>query len=81
VDIDWNPNEVTVAARSDARITVPNNGVAYDTFGIEEVGIRIETERGKIQEVVVDAPAGTCEFSCDVPGHAQAGMVGTLNVE
>jgi hypothetical protein len=39
---------------------VPNNGVAYDTFGIEEVGIRIEIEPGQIQEVVVHAPAGTC---------------------
>jgi hypothetical protein len=60
VDIDWNPNEVTIAARSDVRNTVPNNGVAYDTFEIEEVGIRLEIEPGQIQEVVVNAPAGTC---------------------
>jgi hypothetical protein len=30
---------------------------------------------------VVNAPAGTYTFICDVPGHEEAGMVGTLTVE
>ena len=81
VDIDWNPNEATIAANTDVTITVPNNGVAFHTFVIEELGIKLEIEPGQTQEVVVNAPAGTYEFICDVPGHAEAGMVGTLIVE
>ncbi len=81
VDIDWNPNEATIAANTDVTITVPNNGVAFHTFVIEELGIKLEIEPGQTQDVVVNAPAGTYEFICDVPGHAEAGMVGTLIVE
>jgi glucose/arabinose dehydrogenase/plastocyanin len=81
VDIDWNPNEATIAANTDVTITVPNNGVAFHTFVIEDLGIKVEIEPGQTQEVVVNAPAGTYEFICDVPGHAEAGMVGTLIVE
>ena len=36
---------------------------------------------GETQEIVVNAPAGTYEYYCNVPGHKQAGMVGTLTVE
>jgi len=81
VDIDWNPNEATIPANTDVTITVPNNGVTFHTFVIEEFGIKLELEPGQTKEVVVNAPAGRYQFICDVPGHEEAGMVGTLIVE
>ncbi len=81
VDIDWNPNEATIPANTDVTITVTNNGVALHTFVIEDLGIKVKLQPGQTQEVVVNAPAGTYKFICDVPGHAQAGLVGTLTVK
>jgi len=81
VDIDWNPKEATIPANTDVTITVTNNGAALHTFVIEDLGIKVELKPGQTEEVVVNAPAGSYEFICDVPGHAQAGMVGTLTVQ
>ena len=33
---------------------------------------------GATEEVVINAPPGEYEYSCNVPGHKEAGMVGTL---
>ena len=81
VDIAWNPNTATIPADTDVTITVPNTGFALHTFVIVEADIKIEIAPGDTEEVVVNLPAGTYEFICDVPGHAEAGMVGTLTVE
>jgi glucose/arabinose dehydrogenase/plastocyanin len=81
VDIDWNPNEMTIPADTDVTVTIPNHGVTLHTFVIEALGIKVEMAPGETQEVIINAPAGTYEYICDVPGHAEAGMVGTLRVE
>ena len=81
VDIAWNPNRVTIAANTDVTVRVPNVGVALHTFVVPELGIKIEMAPGETQEVVINAPAGTYDFICDVPGHEEAGMVGTLTVQ
>ncbi len=81
VDIDWNPNAMTIPADTDVTITVPNTGFALHTFVIEDAGINVAIDPGDTQEVVVNLPAGTYTYICDVPGHEEAGMVGTLTVE
>jgi len=80
VDTDWNPNEVSIPANTDVTVTIPNNGLVFHTFVIEELGISIDMDPGQTQDVVINAPAGTYDFICDVPGHAEAGMVGKLTV-
>jgi len=81
VDIDWNPNAMTIPADTDVTIMIPNTGFALHTFVIEEAEINVAIDPGDTQEVVVNLPAGTYTFICDVPGHEEAGMVGTLTVE
>lgn len=81
IDIDWNPNAMTIPADTDVTITVPNTGFALHTFVIEDAGINVAIDPGDTQEVVVNLPAGTYTYICDVPGHEEAGMVGTLTVE
>ena len=36
---------------------------------------------GETQTVVINAKPGSYEYYCNVPGHKEAGMVGTLVVE
>jgi len=81
VDIAWNPSELTIPADTDVTVRVPNVGALPHTFVIEELGIKLVMNAGETQEVVINAPAGTYDMICDVPGHAALGMVGTLTVQ
>jgi uncharacterized cupredoxin-like copper-binding protein len=36
---------------------------------------------GGVSEITVELPAGSYEYYCAVPGHREAGMVGTLTVQ
>ena len=82
IDIAFNPNEFTIPANTDVRVVLPNNGAAPHTFTIDELGIDSgEVPGGGTGEVTINAPAGTYEYYCRVPGHRPAGMVGTLTVQ
>ena len=65
--------EITLDLTNDS--AVPHN-IAVD--GAEGVSDTIQD--GGTAELTVNLPAGTYEYYCDVPGHRQAGMVGTLTV-
>jgi uncharacterized cupredoxin-like copper-binding protein/mono/diheme cytochrome c family protein len=80
-DIYFEPKEVTIPAHTDVTFTLPNDGAAPHDFSIDELGIAVSLPPGETQQVVINAPPGTYEFYCNVPGHKEAGMVGTLIVE
>jgi uncharacterized cupredoxin-like copper-binding protein len=61
--------------------SLPNEGAAPHNFSIDELEIDVDIDPGAQEEVVINAPAGEYEFYCNVPGHREAGMVGTLVVE
>jgi uncharacterized cupredoxin-like copper-binding protein len=61
-------------------ITLPNEGVTLHNFAIDELGVDVDIDPGATQQVTINAPAGTYEYYCNVPGHKQAGMKGTLTV-
>ena len=79
-DIYFEPKEVTIPANSDVTFTIANDGVAAHNFSIDELGIDIDLPASATEETVINAPAGKYEFYCNVPGHKEAGMVGTLIV-
>jgi glucose/arabinose dehydrogenase/plastocyanin len=81
VDIDFNPNEFTIPANTDVTIHLPNNGAAQHNFSVEELEIDADIAPGEEQTITINAPAGEYEYYCDVPGHSEAGMVGTMTVE
>jgi plastocyanin len=80
VDIAFQPTEVTIPANTDVTFSLPNNGAAPHNFSIDELGISVDQAPGAVEEVVINAPAGEYEYYCNVPGHKEAGMVGTLIV-
>jgi uncharacterized cupredoxin-like copper-binding protein/mono/diheme cytochrome c family protein len=80
-DIYFEPKEITIPANTDVPFTLPNDGAAAHNFSVDELGISIDLAPGSTEETVINAPPGTYEYYCNVPGHKEAGMVGTLIVE
>jgi uncharacterized cupredoxin-like copper-binding protein len=80
-DIYFDPKEVTIPANTDVTVDLPNEGVTLHDFSIDALGIRVSIQPGATESVVINAPPGTYEYYCNVPGHKEAGMVGTMTVE
>ncbi|CAN5583394.1 hypothetical protein BH23CHL5_BH23CHL5_21600 [soil metagenome] len=81
LDIRFEPAELTIPADTAVSISLPNEGAAPHNFSIDELDIDIDQAPGAVESVEINAPAGTYEFYCNVPGHREAGMVGRLTVE
>jgi uncharacterized cupredoxin-like copper-binding protein len=82
VDIDFNPNELTIPANIDVTVHLPNLGQAVHNFYVDALDIQSEdVEPGGETTVTINAEPGEYEYYCAVPGHREAGMVGTLFVE
>ena len=79
-DIYFDPVELNATAGSITFI-LPNEGAAQHDFTIDELGIKVDLPPGATETLEVDIPAGTYQFYCSIPGHKDAGMVGTLVVE
>ncbi len=65
-------------------IVLTNDGFAQHDFVVDELGMDSDlANNGETVTVTVpeDAEPGDYEFYCSVPGHKEAGMVGTLTVE
>lgn len=67
----------TITLRSVNPQVVPHN-IAIDAP--DPVEGEVVTDGG-VSEITVELEPGTYEFYCSVPGHREAGMVGTLTVE
>ena len=80
-DIYFEPKELSIPANTDVTVRLPNEGVTLHNFSIDELGISVDIDPGATEETVINAPAGTYEYYCNVPGHKEAGMRGTLTVQ
>lgn len=60
---------------------VTNVGTIEHSFSGDNLGIDVDIAPGAEQTTTINAPAGTYEDDCDVLGHREGGMVGTMTVE
>src|SRR5215211_4895944 len=73
----------TQAAAGTTAFVVQNIGHAHHNFAIKGNGVEQKTpllESGQSATLTVNLSPGTYEYECAVPGHAMAGMQGTLIV-
>jgi uncharacterized cupredoxin-like copper-binding protein len=73
----------TQAPAGTTTFVVQNTGHILHNFAIKGNGVEQETpllEPGQSATLTVDLSPGTYEYECAVPGHAMAGMQGTLTV-
>jgi uncharacterized cupredoxin-like copper-binding protein len=82
VDLAFEPSDLTIPADTDVSIVLTNNGAAPHNFYLEDLDVHSDTlSPGDTATVTVNLPAGTYTYYCNVPGHRQAGMEGTLVVK
>jgi plastocyanin len=79
-DIRFEPATLEIPANQDVIVRVENTGAALHDFVVPELDIAVEVAPGESTEVTINAPSGEYAFICTVPGHKEAGMVGTLRV-
>jgi uncharacterized cupredoxin-like copper-binding protein len=80
-DLFFDPKELTIAANTDVQVTLNNGGALAHDWAIRDQNIGTDLQNpGGTQTITVNLPAGSYQFYCTVPGHAEAGMVGTLTV-
>lgn len=81
-DLWFEPQRIEATADSAINITVRNDGEVFHDLTIDELDLMIDVEAGDtVTAGITDAEPGSYDFYCSVPGHAQAGMTGTLVVD
>jgi uncharacterized cupredoxin-like copper-binding protein len=81
-DMKFSPKQLTIPANTDVRLKITNKGMLphdVSIAGTSHATPKIASE--ETVEMVLNLPPGTYQFICTVPGHKQAGMVGTIVVE
>ena len=79
--LQFSLTEITIPANTDVVVNAINVGSAPHSFVVEGQGIgTAQLGGGQSESVTINLPPGTYTYICDVPGHKEAGMVGTLTV-
>ena len=79
-DLFFEPTDLS-APSGTVTIELENQGAAVHTLVIEETGETVaEAAGGETDTGTIELEPGSYSFYCDVPGHRQGGMEGTLTV-
>ena len=73
-------NAALSVAAGEVTVAFTNQDLFWHTFTIESLGVDLAVPVGATRSVTFDVEPGTYEFKCRIPGHPEAGMVGTLTV-
>jgi uncharacterized cupredoxin-like copper-binding protein len=80
-EFGFSPSTITVDANTPVNFTLVNTGSLLHDFTIQDIGFQIVATGGdRVTGGLVPEMPGTFDFVCSIPGHAQAGMTGTLIV-
>jgi len=69
------------ADRGTVTVDFTNNDLFWHTFTVPALGVDIRTPVKGQAQMSFNAPPGSYEFFCAIPGHKQIGMRGTLIVK
>jgi nitrite reductase (NO-forming) len=78
-DLRFEPMNATVDAPGRYRVTLVNEGAILHDVTFDD-GTVLSAEAGQTVSGEVVVPAEGIGFNCSIPGHAQAGMTGTISV-
>ena len=80
-DMYYEPENVSANAGT-IEITLVNEGAAEHNVVVEEAGdaLVVHADPGQTATGTIDLDPGTYTIYCDIPGHRESGMEGTLTV-
>lgn len=82
VDINFQPKELTIPANTDVMVALKNDGATVHNFNIDALNVHSgDYQPGQTGSVKINAKPGDYQYYCNIPGHKEAGMVGTLHVK
>jgi len=78
----YTPNKFTVTPGEKVTVNFKNTGTVQHTFVIKDLNFKLVASPGQTVSGSFTAPskAGDYQIHCDVAGHTEAGMQGTLTV-
>src|SRR6478752_8141333 len=79
-DLGFTPKMPMVPAAGRYSVTLKNTGAMTHDLTFPDGTTTGPVDAGKSATVEVDVPAGGLTFLCSVPGHAAAGMTGSIGV-
>lgn len=71
-------NTLSLKMNQPVKITFKNTGV--HTFTVDELGVNVKLTDGSGSVTFTPKKTGTFQYYCAIPGHKEAGMVGTVTV-
>jgi uncharacterized cupredoxin-like copper-binding protein len=81
-DMYFDPSQLRLAPGETMNLTLDNQGAALHDLTIPALDFVLTADGGaQARGALTVAQPGIYDFLCSVPGHAQAGMTGTLTVE
>jgi len=80
VDLGFQPTNLSVDAPGTYAISLKNTGTIVHNITFAD-GTAISAEAGQTATGTVAVPAEGLSFLCSIPGHADAGMKGTISVK
>ena len=78
-DLGFDKTKIDVSAAGDYEVTLVNTGSAPHDITFPD-GQTLAAKAGETVTKTMTIPAGGTSFLCSIPGHAAAGMKGTLTV-
>ncbi|MEO6577978.1 MAG: cupredoxin domain-containing protein [Candidatus Limnocylindria bacterium] len=81
-DFRFEPTDIRIAVGETVNLVLDNRGRVYHDLTIADLEFTIVAETGaRGSGALVASQPGSYALECSVPGHAEAGMTGTLLVE
>jgi nitrite reductase (NO-forming) len=80
VEFAFHPNAITVSRPGRYSVELTNGGAIPHDVTFDD-GTVISAAAGETKTGVVDVPATGIGFRCSIPGHVDAGMKGTINLQ
>ena len=80
VDLGFQPTNLSVDAPGTYAVSLKNTGTIVHNITFAD-GTAISAEAGQTATGTVAVPAEGLSFLCSIPGHADAGMKGTISVK
>lgn len=82
-EFKFNPSSISVKTGESVKVVFKNTGSVSHDFSISDLGIKTQIIGAGLEDTVEfkASKSGTHQFTCSVPGHKEAGMIGKLIAE